>query len=149
MKKTVYRLALAAIVASVFLINGSLFASDTDDRIESTAKQSYVFKTYLKSDDIKIKSEKGAVSLTGTVSDESRKSLAQETVASLPGVGSVENKLEVKGEFPVKNTDAWLITRVKSALVYHRNVNAAGTEVSAKDGTVTLRGTPPARHKKT
>ena len=31
-------------------------ASKMDSRIESSAKQSYVFKTYLKNDDIKIKS---------------------------------------------------------------------------------------------
>ncbi len=140
MKKTMYCLAMVLTVASLFLINGSLFAADTDDRIESSAKQSYVFKTYLKGDDIKIKSKDGFVILTGTVSEESDKSLALETVASLPGVKGVENKLEVKGEFPTMNTDAWLITRVKYALMFHRNVNAAGTEVSAKDGTITLRG---------
>ena len=112
----------------------------TDDRIESSAKQSYVFKTYLKGDDIKIQSKDGVVTLTGTVSEESHKSLARETVASLPGVKSVDNKLEVKGEVPAAYTDAWLITKVKSTLLFHRNVNATGTEVFAKDGTVTLRG---------
>ena len=70
-----------------------------DDRIESSAKKSYVFKTYLKGDDIKIQSKDGAVILTGT-SQESHKSLAQETVAGLPGVKSVDNRLEVKGEPP-------------------------------------------------
>ncbi|MBU1397963.1 MAG: BON domain-containing protein, partial [Proteobacteria bacterium] len=116
------------------------FASMTDDRIESSAKQSYVFKTYLKGDDIKIQSKDGVVSLTGTVSEESHKSLARETVASLPGVKSVDNKLEVKGEVPAAYTDAWLITKVKSTLLFHRNVNATATEIFAKDGTVTLRG---------
>jgi hyperosmotically inducible periplasmic protein len=47
MKKAMYRLALIAAVASLFVINVS-FASETDDRIESSAKESYVFKTYLK-----------------------------------------------------------------------------------------------------
>jgi hyperosmotically inducible protein len=140
MKKTMYCLALIVTVAPLFLYNVSLFASDTDDRIESSAKQSYVFKTYLKSDDIQIKSTDGVVALTGTVSGESHKSLARETVASLPGVISVDNKLEVKGEVPVVHTDQWLITKVKSALLFHRSVSATETEVLAKDGTVTLRG---------
>ncbi len=83
-------------------------ATKMDDRIESSAKQSYVYKTYLKDDDIKIESKNGAVTLTGTVSEESHKSLAQETVSSLPGVKSVDNKLEVKGEHPAENSDAWL-----------------------------------------
>ena len=93
MKKTMYCLALiGTIVASLFLINGSLFASENDDRIESSAKQSYVFKTYLNGDDIKIRSKAGAVTLTGTVSEESHQALARETVASLPGVKSVDTQ---------------------------------------------------------
>jgi len=140
MKKAMYCLTLLVTMASLFLINVPLFASETDDRIESSAKQSYMFKTYFRGDDIKIQSKDGVVTLTGTVSDESHKSLAQETVASLPGVKSVDNKLEVKGDVPAKYTDAWLITKVKSTLLFHRNVNATGTEIFAKDGTVTLRG---------
>jgi hyperosmotically inducible protein len=38
------------------------------------------------------------------------------------------------------NTDTWLIAKVKSALLFHRSVNATETEVSAKNGIVTLRG---------
>jgi hyperosmotically inducible periplasmic protein len=127
-------------VVSLLLMGGSLFASDTDDRIESSAKQSYVFRTYLKSDDIKVQSKNGNVTLTGTVSEESSKSLARETVASLPGVKSVNNKLEVKGDIPAKNSDAWLVAKVKTTLFFHRNVSAAKTEVTAKGGAVTLRG---------
>ena len=90
-KKTPYRLVLATILASFVLINFS-FAAETVDRIKLTAKQSYVFKTYLKGDDINIQSKDGAVTLTGTVSEESNITLAQETVASLPGVESVDNQ---------------------------------------------------------
>jgi len=140
MKKTMYCLALIVTVASLFLINGRLFASETDDRIESSAKQSYVFKTYLKDDDIQIKSTDGVVELTGIVSGESHKSLARETVASLPGVKSVDNKLEIKGEVPAEHTDEWLVAKVKTTLLFHPSVSAAETEVLAKDGTVTLRG---------
>ena len=140
MKKSLFCLALIVTVASLFLINVNLFASETDDRIESSARKTYVFKTYLKGDDIKIQSTDGVVTLTGTVSEESHKSLAKETVASLPGVKSVDNKLEVKGEVPAEHSDAWLITKVKTTLLFHRSVSATGTEVLAKDGTVTLRG---------
>ncbi len=98
------------------------------------------FKTYLKSDDITIQSKNGVVTLTGTVSEESNKSLATDTVANLHGVKSVDNKLVLKGESPAAHSDAWLITKVKSTLLYHRSVSAVKTEVSAKDGIVTLRG---------
>jgi len=140
MKKTMYCLALIVTVASLFFINISLFASVMDDRIELSTKQSYVFKTYLKGDDINIQSKDGVVTLTGTVSGESHRSLASETVASLPGVVSVDNKLTVKGEVSAVYTDARLIAKVKSTFWFHRSVNATETEVLAKDGIVTLRG---------
>jgi hyperosmotically inducible periplasmic protein len=141
MKKSMYGLAVLAAVTSMVFITAPLFAMETDDRIESSAKTSYVFKTYLKDDDIKIKSKDGVVTLTGTVLDASHKILAEETVAGLPGVEGVDNQLEEKGENrPVENSDAWLITKVKTTLLFHRNVSGIGTEVFADNGTVTLRG---------
>lgn len=50
----------------MFLSNVNLFASDTDDRIESSAEKTCMFKTYLEGDDNKIKSTGGVVTLTGT-----------------------------------------------------------------------------------
>jgi osmotically-inducible protein OsmY len=141
MKKTMYRLVLMAALASMVFITVPLFASETDDRIESSAKKTHVFKTYLKDDNIKMKSKDGFVTLTGTVQDASHKSLAGETVAGLPGVKGVDNKLEEKGENrPAEKSDAWLITKVKTTLLFHRNVSGLGTEVLADKGTVTLRG---------
>jgi osmotically-inducible protein OsmY len=129
-------------VAAVALLALSVpvHASQMDDRIESSAKKSYVFKTYLQGDEIKIESRDGAVTLTGTVSEESHKSLARETVAGLPGVETVDNRLEVKGERPAENSDAWLREKVKATLLFHRSVSGSKTEVNVKDGIVTLRG---------
>jgi osmotically-inducible protein OsmY len=115
-------------------------ASQMDDRIESTARNSYMFKTYLQADDIKIESIDGNVTLTGIVADDFNKSLAQETVAGLPGVKSVDNRLEVKGIPPSANSDAWIRDRVKATLMFHRSVSAGTTAVDVKDGIVTLRG---------
>lgn len=130
-------------VAALALLAVSLpvFAADTDSRIESSARQSYVFKTYLQGDDIKIQSKDGAVTLTGMVNEDSHKALAQDTVNGLPGVKSVDNRLEVKGTPPTANSDAWLVTKVKTTLLFHRSVSTAKTEVDVKDGIVTLRGT--------
>ncbi|MDD5525423.1 MAG: BON domain-containing protein [Smithella sp.] len=138
--KTIYRLVVMMMVVAVMLmLNMPVQASQMDNRIESSAKKSYVFKTYLQNDDIKVQSEDGVVTLTGTVSEESHKSLAQETVADLPGVKSVDNKLEVKGESPAPMSDAWITAKVKTIFLFHKNVSAM-TEVSTKDGIVTLRG---------
>jgi osmotically-inducible protein OsmY len=139
MKKTIYRAVLVAMIA-LFTINSPLAASEMDDRIESTAKESYVFKTYLNEDDIDIESKDGVVTLTGTVAEETRKSLAQETVASIPGVKRVNNELELTDEAPAQYSDAWLITKVKTSLLFHRSVSGIKTEVLAEDGIVTLRG---------
>jgi hyperosmotically inducible protein len=115
-------------------------ASEKDYPIESSARNSYVFKTFLKGDDIRIESKAGAVTLTGVVSEESRKGLARETVAGLPGVKSVDNRLEVKGAPSTANSDAWLRDKVKATLLFHRSVSGGTTEVDVKDGIVTLRG---------
>jgi osmotically-inducible protein OsmY len=140
MKRTTFSLVLVLTMTALFLISISAFASETDERIESSAKQSYVFKTYLADDDIQIASKNGIVTLTGTVSEETHKSLAKETVSNLPGVVSVDNKLSIKNESPKEYSDAWLITKVKSTLLFHRNVSSTATEVFSKNGTVTLRG---------
>jgi hyperosmotically inducible periplasmic protein len=138
--KAIYSIFLMVAAVALLALSVPVQASKLDDRIESSAKKSYVFKTYLKGDDIKIQSKDGVVTLTGSVSEESHKSLAQETVGSLPGVKSVDNKLEIKGERPAENSDTWLMMKVKSTLLFHRNVNAYKTEVNVKDGIVTLQG---------
>jgi osmotically-inducible protein OsmY len=129
---------MSALVLLAFTV--PVHAAKIDSRIELSAKQSYIFKTYLQGDDIKIQSKDGAVTLTGLVSENFHKALAQETVAGLPGVTSVDNRLEVKGAPPTANSDAWLRDKVKVALLFHRSVSAKATEVDVKDGIVTLRG---------
>ena len=140
MNKPLYRLALIATAASTLLISTPLFATEADDRIESSAKETFVFRTYLKDDSIKMQSKDGFVTLSGTVSEESHKSLAGSTVADLPGVKGVDNKLTEKGQAPAEKSDAWLVTKVKSTLLFHKNVNASSTEVIGQNGTITLRG---------
>ncbi|WP_321491504.1 BON domain-containing protein [uncultured Desulfobacter sp.] len=140
MKMRIYTLALLVSIIALTVTYSSLFASETDDRIESSARQSYVFQTYLKDEDIKIHSQDGHVTLTGTASSDAYKSLARETVAGLSGVKDVDNQLAVKGEAVSGYSDAWLAAKVKSTLFFHRNVSAGNTEVSAKNGTITLVG---------
>jgi len=126
-----------AIVAAILLATSiPLFASDTDDRIESSFKKSYVYKTYLQDEHINISSKDGVVILSGDVLDETHKPMAQDTAEALPGVKSVENKIVIKSD----KSDRWLRMKVQTALVFHSNVNASNTEVSVKDGIVTLKG---------
>jgi hyperosmotically inducible protein len=137
--KSTYSLALMVAAGSMFVSTLPLRASETDDRIEASAKRSYVFKTYLADDSIKTESRNGAVTLTGTVAESSHRSLAEDTVEGLPGVKSVDNQLKIKVE-PAEHSDAWLSVKVKSALLFHHNVRATKTDVNVTDGNVILSG---------
>jgi len=139
-QKAIFSMAFAAVTAAMFITSATARASDTDDRIESSFKQTYVYKTYLKDDAIKVDVEKGVVTLTGTVAEESHMGLAQETAANLPGVTKVDNKLATKAEAAAANADLWINRKVKFALLVHRNVSAKNTTVEVKDGIVTLKG---------
>ena len=136
------RKTVAALLGALALLALGVpaFASKMDNRIEASARKSYVFETYLQGDEINILSRDGAVTLTGLVSERSHKALARDTVAGLPGVRSVEDQLEVKGTAPAENSDLWLRDKVKTTLFLHKSVRGASTEVEVKDGNVTLRG---------
>jgi osmotically-inducible protein OsmY len=138
--KSTYPLALLAAMSALLVTSAPLRASDTDSRIESSAANSYVFKTCLQDDSITTESKDGVVTLTGTVTKASDKSLAEDTVASLPGVISVDNQLQVSGEQPAEHSDTWIGMKVKLALLFHHNVSETGTDVDVKDGVVILTG---------
>ncbi len=131
---------LATVAATLLITSAPLRAADMDSRIESSAAKSYTFKTTLKDDSIKTESKDGVVTLTGTVATDSDKTLAENTVAGLPGVKNVNNQLMVGGEQPAEHSDAWITMKVKTALLFHRNVSATGTSVYTKDGVVILQG---------
>ncbi len=115
-------------------------ASGLDNRIEASAKNSYNFKTYLKDDHITVESKGGVVTLTGTVSEDFHKSLAQDTVAGLPGVKDVKNELTIVGDQPADHSDGWITMKVKTALTFHKNVSVTDTNVHTQNGIVTLSG---------
>ena len=122
--KLQYLLAGVVAVAVLFVASAPLRASETDDKIEASFKNAYVTRVYLKDDAIKAESKNGVVTLTGTVANESNKRLAEETAASLYGVDRVDNKLTANAEATVQNSDGWIGSKVKLALLFHRNVNA-------------------------
>ena len=134
-------LAMALTAALTLAVSVPLLGSSTDDKIESSFKNSYVSKTFLKDDSVKIEAKDGIVTLTGTVSEESHKFLAGETAADLPAVTRVDNRLEIAhlAVADVKSNE-WITAKVKATLLFHSKVSAA-TEVSVSGGVVTLGGT--------
>lgn len=140
-QKLVARLAIIAVITATFAASTPVLASaETDNRIESAFKDTYVYRTYLRDDSITSKSVDGAVTLSGSVAAESHKSLAEDTMANMLGVTSVDNQLETKAEIAAQNADTWMGRKVNLALLFHRNVNAGNTKVDVKDGVVTLSG---------
>jgi osmotically-inducible protein OsmY len=137
-----------AATAALLVLSVPAHAAKLDSRIVASARQSYVFRVYLSGDDIKVESRDGAVTLTGIVSEDFNKSLADVTVRDILGVKSVDNRPEIKGSFPTANSDEWLRNKVKTTLLFHRSVSAATTEVDVKDGMVTLRGAAAALSQK-
>src|SRR5512133_1028239 len=136
-QNAMYPLAFAVVAAAMIVTSTPLRASDNDDKIEASFKKTFVYQTYLKDDSVKADAKEGVVTLTGTVSEESHKGLAQETAASLPGVIRVDNQLATKAEAASESKDTWIGRKVKLTLLFHRNVNASKTTVEVKDGIVT------------
>jgi osmotically-inducible protein OsmY len=138
-KKAIY--AVPVVIAALTMLTFSLpaQAASTDSSIESAAKKSHVFTSYLKDDDIKVQAKDGEVTLTGSVATESHKSMAGDTVSNLPKVKNVDNQLKVKGDSPKEMSNTWLLAKVKTTLLFHSSVSAT-TEVDVKDGIVTLSG---------
>ncbi len=143
-----YHLRIGVAMVSILLsIAVTSYASELDDAIELSAKNSYTFKTYLKDDAIRVQSKGGVVTLTGTVADAYHKLLATDTVSNLPGVKSVDDKLEVISTGPAEYSDGWLSMKVKTVLLFHLNLNPF-TKVYVADGIVTLQGQANSRAQK-
>ncbi len=138
--KTNYQRIL--MVSAIALLAASIPARafEPDDQIESSARNSYVFKTFLKDDAIKTQSKDGVVTLSGTVKHESHKDLALQTVAHLPGVKSVDNQLEFKGISPGVNSDEFLSMKVILAIWFNRELGDSKPQVDVKNGVALLQG---------
>jgi osmotically-inducible protein OsmY len=125
---------LLALIASPL----ALLASSSDSKIEDAAKASYNFRTVL-DNNVKVKSDDGVVTLTGTVQDKDDKALAADTVEGLPGVVRVNNQINVAPSYP-ERSDAWMALKIRSRLLVKANVSATSTKVAVNDGVVTLSG---------
>jgi len=106
MQKSELRVALI-IVASTFLLgacNVMKVLQPSDDKAITTAIQAKLFEdSVLKTRDIHVASQKGVVTLTGTVGTDLEKAAAERLAGQASGVKSVVNQLEVSGSPAVSN----------------------------------------------
>jgi osmotically-inducible protein OsmY len=143
-KKVSYRLAWIVIAVFLFLINAPLFASERGDIIESYAKRTYIFVTYLMGTVVTV--QDGALTSHGEASSTAEKDLITEYAKDVDGVKDVKNLMTVAMK-PGEKTmgedfidDVSITAMVKTTLLYHRSTSGLNTTVETKDGVVTLGG---------
>jgi hyperosmotically inducible periplasmic protein len=134
-----FTMSLAAVLAGLLIAFNQLHAGEADDIIEASARKTYVFTHYLNADVIKIAVKDGAVTLTGTVSEDFHRQLARDTVIALPGVTVVTNDLAIRDKVE-EHSDTWIGLKVKGSLAIHSSVRSAHADTSVLNGIVTLKG---------
>ncbi|ASP47867.1 BON domain-containing protein [Cognaticolwellia beringensis] len=146
--------SIRSIIAITLLTVGSAaYAENTwkdiskDAWLDGKAESTLLFNTHLNSFDINTDVKNGVVILTGKVESNVDKALAEELVASLKGVNSVDNRLTVINEkshqdskMLIALTDSKIATVVKTKLLFESEVSGTGIEVDVKQAVVTLSG---------
>ena len=84
----------------------------------------------------------GAVLLSGQVASAALKAKAEDAIHGLDGVRTVHNELEIgsRASFPTRVDDAWITTKVKSAMISDPTIRAGSINVTTVDGVVYLMG---------
>nr|WP_067296728.1 BON domain-containing protein [Marinobacterium profundum] len=94
------------------------------------------------------------VTLSGNVDSQAEAELAEQIALNTHEVSSVDNQLTVGGaeatlagkaeakskEVAKQVSDGWITAKVKSALLYNRNVDGSDIDVDTKEGVVSLHG---------
>lgn len=139
-------IVILPVVFALIAINKPANATPTDESIESAAKESYIFKNYLQDDSIVVKSQDGTVTLTGSVSEELHRVLAQEIIESIVGVVVVDNQLQIKSALArssdavTKSADAVIFSRVRLAIMSHRTLRGVDVRFVVENGIVSISG---------
>ncbi len=130
---------------------------ESDSKISAARKESQISTTFalnrqLRSSDIEVKVEENTATLSGTVSDEVHKDLAESLAMNADGIDDVDNQIEVDEEYTAevrddgersfgdRVDDAVLTASVKGKLLWSRDAEALNTNVTTEAGVVTLSG---------
>lgn len=129
------------------------YAERVDDASVSAAVRSKLaWSRQLNDRNTVVSTQRGRVTLAGTVDSAADKELAQRLAASTRGVTAVDNRLQVgkAGAKPAmagsddtvvqEVADSWITTKVKSTYMFSDNVDGNDITVSTTSGKVTLAG---------
>jgi osmotically-inducible protein OsmY len=124
-----------------------------DATLVATVKSKLLWNSNTEGLDIKVASESGVVTLNGSAPTPVAKELAGRLAANTNGVRQVQNQLTVSAadtnaakaqqaatDAGAAISDAWITSKVKSSLLYSRNLDGLNVSVTTKAGQVTLGG---------
>jgi osmotically-inducible protein OsmY len=117
-----------------------------DDKTESRANRDIkASDPRFASAHIVVVSHRGVVLLAGEVPSEDLKQKAGEVVEQMELVKSVHNELEVGPvtSLSKRSDDAWITTKVKSAMIAHGKIDVGLINVTTENGVVFLMGAVP------
>ncbi len=160
------RSLISMIVATTLTTAAYVGDMDTDNKWEKGAKDAWIdgkaeatllFNGNLDSFDINTDVKNGNVVLTGKVENSVDKKLAEELVANIDGVTSVDNKLTVVSDKDMEGdmsddmedtvdegtselTDAKIATVIKTRLLMDTDISGFDIDVDVENGVVTLTG---------
>ncbi len=160
------RSLISMIVATTLTTAAYAGDMDTDNKWEKGAKDAWIdgkaeatllFNGNLDSFDINTDVKDGNVVLTGKVENSVDKKLAEELVANIDGVVSVDNKLTIVADDDMDSdlsddaedtvdegtselTDAKIATVIKTRLLMDTDISGFDIDVDVENGVVTLTG---------
>ncbi|MFZ8200363.1 BON domain-containing protein [Alteromonas portus] len=160
------RSLISMIVATTLTTAAYAGDMDTDNKWEKGAKDAWIdgkaeatllFNGNLDSFDINTDVKDGNVVLTGKVENSVDKKLAEELIANIDGVMSVDNKLTVVSDKDMHDgmsddmedaadegtselTDAKIATVIKTRLLMDTDISGFDIDVDVENGVVTLTG---------
>ncbi|MGP0174841.1 BON domain-containing protein [Pseudomonas sp. NCHU5208] len=124
-----------------------------DATLAATVKSKLLWNSNTRGLDIQVRSENGAITLSGQAQTAAAKELAGELAANTDGVREVFNHLSISTADSTSSevqtavqearediSDAWITSKVKASFLYSRNLDGLNIEVNTQDGLVTLRG---------
>lgn len=121
-----------------------------DATITTSIKSKLMWSKYADGLATDVDTKLGKVTLTGTADSTATKNSASSLAMNTHGVVAVDNRLVIdkttaKDKTMMQSTgndiaDGWITTKVKSTLMYSRNVQASDIKVSTQNGVVSLSG---------
>lgn len=134
----------AAVTGAQAAYNHSSIQQNASDQYISTQinHKLYVDNQQFDNTNIDVATFHQEVLLTGQVTTDKQRTLAENTVKSIPGVTHVYNLVQISPPTPLlkRASDLWITTKVKTQLIAMNEIEPDKIKVVTENGTVYLMG---------